>query len=120
MFYKKIVLKNLAIFTETHICVGVSFSTKKKLSKTDFIKKRLQHKCFPVNIAKFLRTPIEEHLQMAASQNERIIYDTVCFSINCTMLLIILREISILTFCVFIVLTEIHEALQQIVGCDIR
>ena len=24
----------------------------------NFIKKRLQHKCFPVNIAKFLRTPI--------------------------------------------------------------
>ena len=58
------------------------FFNKKKLLKTDFIKKRLQHKCFPVNIAKFLRAPIEEHLQMAASQNERVIHDTVCFSID--------------------------------------
>ena len=33
----------------------------------NFIKKRLQHRCFLVNIAKFLRTPIEEHLQTAAS-----------------------------------------------------
>ena len=32
----------------------------------NFIKKRLQHRCFLVNIAKFLRTPIEEHLQTAA------------------------------------------------------
>ena len=27
-----------------------------------FIKKRLQHKCFPVNIAKFLRTPILKYI----------------------------------------------------------
>ena len=25
---------------------------------SNFIKKRLQHRCFPVNIGKFLRTPI--------------------------------------------------------------
>ena len=27
-----------------------------------FIKKRLQHKCFPVNIAKFVRTPILKNI----------------------------------------------------------
>ena len=33
----------------------------------NFIKKRLQHRPFPVNIAKFLRTAIcEEHLRMTA------------------------------------------------------
>ena len=36
----------------------------------NFIKKRLQHRCFPVNIAKFLRTPLkkifEEHLNLRA------------------------------------------------------
>ena len=33
----------------------------------NFIKKRLQHRCFPVNIAKFLKTPyFEEHLRTAA------------------------------------------------------
>ena len=32
----------------------------------NFIKKRLQHKCFPVNISKLLITPIlKEHLQTA-------------------------------------------------------
>ena len=28
----------------------------------NFIKKRLQHSCFPVNIAKFLRTPILKNI----------------------------------------------------------
>ena len=46
----------------------VSFPCYWKLYCLDFIatllKKRLQHRCFPVNIAKFLRTPFfTEHLR---------------------------------------------------------
>ena len=41
MFFKISVIKNFANFT----------------LKRNFVKKKLQHKCFPVNIAKFLRTP---------------------------------------------------------------
>ena len=38
------------------------------LFNNNFIKKRLQGRCFPVNITKFLRTPnFEEHLRMVAS-----------------------------------------------------
>ena len=40
---KKVVLKNFAIFTG-------------KLQACNFIKNTLQHRCFPLNIAKFLRT----------------------------------------------------------------
>ena len=47
---KNAVLKNFAILTGKHLCWSF-FITK-------FIKNRLQHMCFPVNIAKFLRTPI--------------------------------------------------------------
>ena len=32
------------------------------LKANDFIKKRLKHKCFPVNIAKFLRTLILKNI----------------------------------------------------------
>ena len=32
------------------------------LKVCSFIKKRLQHRCFPVNIAKFLRTPILKNI----------------------------------------------------------
>ena len=40
----------------------------KGLEACNFIKKRLQHRCFPGNIAKFLRTPnFEEHMRMIAS-----------------------------------------------------
>ena len=47
---KKVVLKNFAIFTGKHLCWSL-FLIK-------FIKQRLQHRCFPVNISKFLRIPI--------------------------------------------------------------
>ena len=30
---------------------------KEKVKACNFIKKRLWHRCFPVNLAKFLRTP---------------------------------------------------------------
>ena len=55
---KKAVLKNSAIFTG-------------KLQTCNFIKKRLQHRFCPLNIAKseylFQNTYFEEHLLLAAS-----------------------------------------------------
>ena len=52
---KKTVHKNFAIFTE-------------KLQTYNCIKKRLQHRCFPLNIEKiFKNTYFEEHLLTAAS-----------------------------------------------------
>ena len=54
MFFKKVFLKILQ-YLEENTCVG--------LKACNFIKKRLQHKCFPENIAKFLRTTFFiEHL----------------------------------------------------------
>ena len=46
ILYKKLLLKILE-YSQENTCVGVSF-----------IKRRAQHRCFPVNIAKCLRTPI--------------------------------------------------------------
>ena len=48
MFFKIDVLKNFANFTGKHQCWS--------LFLVNFIKKRLQHKCFPVKYANFLRT----------------------------------------------------------------
>ena len=40
------------------------FSEVAELKVCNLIKKRLQHRCFPVNIVKFLRTPFStEHLR---------------------------------------------------------
>ena len=52
MFFKIDFLRNFAIFTEKHLRVSL-FLIKQTCN---FIKKRFQYKCFPVNIAKFLRT----------------------------------------------------------------
>ena len=48
MFYKIDALKNLAIFTGKHLCW--------RFFLINFIKKRLQHRCFPMNIANCLST----------------------------------------------------------------
>ena len=48
MSYKSSVLKQFAIFAGKHLCWS--------LFLINFVKRRLQHRCFPVNIAKFLRT----------------------------------------------------------------
>ena len=44
------VLTNFANFTGKHLCWGL------------FTKKRLQHRCFPVNMAKFLRASILKNI----------------------------------------------------------
>ena len=54
-FYKKAVLKNFAIFTGKHLC-WILFLIKLQVFRTAILIKSLQHRCFPVNIAKFLRT----------------------------------------------------------------
>ena len=52
MSYKKGVLRNFAKFTGKHLCQSLFL-----------LKKRLRHRCFPVNFARFLRTPfLTEHL----------------------------------------------------------
>ena len=56
MFFKIDVLKNFANFTGKHQCWS--------LFLVNFIKKRLQHKCFPVKYANLLRTPFfTKHLR---------------------------------------------------------
>ena len=62
VFYKKVVLKNFAIFTEKHLRWSLFLNKNTVLQTWNFFKKRLQHKFFPVNIAKFLRKPVLENI----------------------------------------------------------
>ena len=59
MLFKMCVLKNLEIFTVKHLCWSlflIKLLTKVAgLKVCNFIKKWLQHRCFLVHIAKFLR-----------------------------------------------------------------
>ena len=71
MFCKKGVLRNFAKFTRKHLCQSLLFNKVAWLSPATLLKKKLWHRCFPVNFAKFLKTPFltEEHifLQNASS-----------------------------------------------------
>ena len=51
VFCKKEVLRNFAKFAGKHLCQSLFFNKVATL-----LKKRLWHKCFPANFAKFLRT----------------------------------------------------------------
>ena len=53
---KKAVLKNFAIFRGKHLCWSLYFNKVSGLRPATSLKKRLRHRCFPANIAKFLRT----------------------------------------------------------------
>ena len=55
MFFKLSALKNFVNFTGKHLCWSLFLI---KLQAWNFVKKRLQHRCFPVKFAKVLRTPV--------------------------------------------------------------
>ena len=60
MFVKIDVLKIFTNCTGKHLCRSLFLI---KLKACNFIKKRLQYRCFPKKFAKFLRTPFfTEHL----------------------------------------------------------
>ena len=55
MIFKIGVLKDFIIFTQKPVLESL-FDNVTGLKVGNFIKKRLQYRCFPVNIAKLLRT----------------------------------------------------------------
>ena len=61
---KKGALRNFAKFTGKQLCQSLFFNKVAGLRPATLLKKRLWHRCFPVNFAKFLRTPfLVEHLR---------------------------------------------------------
>ena len=64
VFCKKVVLRNLTKFTGKHLCQSLFFFNKVAGQRpATLLKKRLLHRCFPVNFVKILRTPFYiEHL----------------------------------------------------------
>ena len=55
------VLKSIAIFTEKHLCQSLFFNKVEGLRPETLLKKSLWHRCFPMNFAKFLRTPFSQN-----------------------------------------------------------
>ena len=64
LFYEKSVLKNLAKFTGKDHCQSLFFIKVDGLRPGALLRKRLWHRCFPVNFAKFVRTAfLIEHVR---------------------------------------------------------
>ena len=64
VFCKKGVLRNFAKFTGKHLWQSLLFNKIAGLRTATLLTKRLWHRCFPVNFAKFLRTLfLTEHLR---------------------------------------------------------
>ena len=61
VFYKKDNLKNLAKLTRKHLCQCRFFNKVAGQKVAISFKIKLWHKCFPVNFAKFLRTPYSQN-----------------------------------------------------------
>ena len=76
MFCKKGVLKNFAKFTAIHLCQSLFFNKVADLRPTTLLKKRLWHRCFPVNFVKFLRTPFFNGTPLCCFWTEKLILST--------------------------------------------
>ena len=77
-FVKRGVHKNFAKFTGQHLCWSFFFNKVTGLRSATLLKKRLWHRCFSVDIAKFLRAPICER----------------CFCIGVYKFILFKRELS--------------------------
>ena len=62
LWYEKVVLRNFAKFTGKHLYQGLFFDKVAGLRPTTLSKKKLWHRCFPVNFAKFLRTTFLQNI----------------------------------------------------------
>ena len=61
-------LGNFTKLTEKHLCQSLLFNKVADLRPATLLRKRLWHRCFPVNFAKVSRTPfLIEHLWATAS-----------------------------------------------------
>ena len=68
---RKGVLRNFAKFTGKHLCQSPVFNEVAGLRRATLLKKRLCHRCFPVNFCKiFKNTFLTEHLRMTASKSD--------------------------------------------------
>ena len=73
MFCEKGVYGNFAKFTGKHLSQSLFFNVVAGLRSVTLLKRRLWHRYFPVNFAKFLRTNfLIEHLWATATERVNV------------------------------------------------
>ena len=88
VFCKKGVLRNLTKFTWKHLCQSLSFQ---RLKLATLLKKRLWHRCFPVNFAKLLGTPFFQNISSSCFCNKIWLWGRWNNSIKTKMVLFLSR-----------------------------
>ena len=99
-FVRKGVLRNFAKFTGKHLCQSLFFNKVAGLRPATLLKKRLWHRCFPMNFAKFLRTSFLQNtsgrllLNIALKLNNRTWkkYKSNSLRENMTLKLVVLQS----------------------------
>ena len=82
MFFKIGALKNFANFYRKTPVLDSLFNKVAGPQACSFIKKRLQHRCFPVKFAKLLRTPFfTEHLRWQVIKASAYLTSLVTFNL---------------------------------------
>ena len=74
---EKGVLKNFAKFTENHLCQSLFFNKVEGLRPKTLLKKRLWHRCFLVNFAKFFRTSFLQNTSGRLLLVHQLLFDRV-------------------------------------------
>ena len=70
---KKGVLGNFAKFTGKHQCQSLFFNKVAALRPATLLKKRIWHRCFPVNLWNFQEHLFTEHIRVTASRHSHIV-----------------------------------------------
>ena len=79
------VLRNLTKFTGKQLYQRLFFKKVADLRPATLLKKRLWHRCFPVNFVKFLRTPLfTEHLWWLLLNKSKLILEATIIYIKNT------------------------------------
>ena len=82
VFYEKGVVRNFAKLTGKHLCQSLFLNT---VQPATLLKRRLWHRCFPVNFAKFLRTPFSQNTSESCfwiNTEEQALKRTNLFTMN--------------------------------------
>ena len=74
VFCKKGVRRNLAKFTGKHLCQRLFCNKVASLRPATLLKKRLWHRCFPVNFERFLRTTFLQNTSGGCFSSSQLLY----------------------------------------------
>ena len=85
MICKKGFLRNLVKFTGKHLCQSIFFNKVAGLRPATLLKKRPWHRCFPMNFAKFYKTPLGDCFWIDIDPSRTCLETHCCLLCMCSL-----------------------------------